>query len=247
MYERFLEEVFDELTEEEEYDAGYEEDPFDDLTDDFEDRAAPRRASGPSFRLSCAGGCTVGGRPLNEVACRRTLREDLVRAARFANRAAQLLEASPRAQTTRAIYRRIFRHNPERPVPWARGFRDSGALTAHRFRRAAEELNGGRVLDFRCMTHPTANAGVPHQVNGRTNRTQIWLFPRYWTQRREHRSGTLVHEMLHLYYLHLIVDRRGALARRVNAHCYEWLVLSLNGITPNPVDFAECGVRPSRP
>jgi hypothetical protein len=124
------------------------------------------------------------------------------------------------------------------------GFRDSGALTAHRFRRAAEELNGGRVLDFRCMAHPTANAGVPHLVGGRPNRTQIWLFPQYWTQRREHRAGTLVHEMLHLYYLHLIVDPNTALARRINAHCYEWLVLRLNNVTPNPVDFTACGATP---
>jgi hypothetical protein len=63
-----------------------------------------------------------------------------------------------------------------------------------------------RVLDSRCMAHPTANAGHPHKVKGRTNKTLVWLFPRYWAQSPNLRSGTHFHEMLHLYYLPLIVD-----------------------------------------
>jgi hypothetical protein len=200
---------------------------------------APR---GPAFRLACAGGCTVGGTALAAAGCRGVLRRDLARALGYTNRAAALLEAAPRAAQTRRLYLQVFGHRPERPVPWAPAYRDSGALSARRLRMAAHAIER-RVIHFECRPqpalHPHANAAVPHTVGGQPNRTVIQLFPRYWTNGPAIRAGILVHETLHLIFLHLVVDTT-ARSRRVNAHCYEWLVLRLNGQTPDPSDLTQC-------
>lgn len=212
----------------------------------------------PAFRLAC-NGCRVrtaagGLLDLNGAACQRALALDLALAVRFAENAARLLEASPRLTTTNDSYRRVFAHPPDRAVPWAPG-QDSGQVTATRFRWAADALRV-RVIHFVCRPQPphglpmaNANAAVPRAVGAppRVNKLEIVLFPRYWAQPRPLRAGTLVHETLHLIFLpHMIVgpplirDPTSTVAgqliantvRRVNAHCYEALVLLLNGHTP---------------
>jgi len=200
----------------------------------------------PAFRLACPAGCTVGGRNLGPAACQATLRQDITRAVGFANRAAALLEASPRTSPTSRIYLQIFGHRPQRAVPWAPGH-DSGAITARRFRMAADSLTR-RVIHFICQPQagfPSTNAAVPfNNAAGRPNRTDIWLFPQYWGNSAALRAGILVHETLHLIFLPMIVDQDTATARRVNAHCYEWLVVRLNGHTPDPADFTACRMTP---
>ena len=201
----------------------------------------------PAFRFDCPGGCTVGGVHRTTAQCRAVLQGDLVLAVRLAGKAAALLEASPRTATVAGLYRHVFAHPPTRPVPWAPDFADSGRLTAHRLRRAAAGLQN-IVIHFQCQPqpagHPASNAAVPHVVNGHTNKNVIQLFPRYWSNTRSIRAGVLIHEVLHLYYLGLIRDQNTATRRRTNAHCYEWLALRLNGITPDPTDLTACRLLP---
>ncbi|HXW06510.1 MAG TPA: hypothetical protein VD833_14835, partial [Vicinamibacterales bacterium] len=100
--------------------------------------AAP---AGPRFRFECAPGCP----PAAANQCRQIVRRAVLDAIRLAHDAAAKLEASPRAPETIRLFTAFFGHNPSRPVPWA-GNRESGLVVARRFRKCAEELNGGRVM-----------------------------------------------------------------------------------------------------
>jgi hypothetical protein len=195
----------------------------------------------PGSRLTCPAGCAVGGRRRDGPGCQATLRRDLNLAVRLARRAAERLESRPRDAGTVCLYRVAFGHGPGRRVPAARRFADAGALTAHRFRQVAAALER-RAIRFRCRAqpaaHPNRNAAVPRVLAGRPNRTVIWLYPRYWSRPRPVRLGVLVHEALHLFSS--MGDQGTAPRRGLNAHCYEWLVLALNGLAAEPSDLCSC-------
>jgi hypothetical protein len=138
-----------------------------------------------------------------------------------------------------------FGHEPGRWLRAAARFPDAGIHTAHQLRLVAASL-GQRPLRFLCRAQPTAfpsrNAAVPRMIGRRSNHNVILLYPRYWSRTRPVRSGILIHEILHLCCS--MGDQETAPTRHLNAHCYEWLVLELNGLTGEPFDFCSCRVRP---
>ena len=202
-------------------------------------------SSRPGSRLTCPTGCAIGGGRRAGPGCQATLRRDLALAIRLARRAAERLESVPRDARTVCLYRVAFGYHPGRRLQAARRFADAGALSAHRFRQVAAALER-RVIRFECRgqpaTHPNRNAAVPRELGGRPNRDVIWLYPRYWSQTRPVRLGVLVHEALHLFSS--MGDQGTAPRRGLNAHCYEWLVLALNGLATDPSDLCFCHLTP---
>lgn len=174
-----------------------------------------------------------------------TLRRDLDLAVRLALAAAGRLESVPRDAGATCLYRVAFGHDPGRRLRTAARFPDAGARTAHQLRKVAAALGGGRMR-FVCRAqppaHPNRNAAVPRMLGGRTNRDLVWLYPRYWSRTRPVRAGVLIHETLHLCCA--MGDGGTAPRRRLNAHCYEWLALELNGLAGGRSDFCSCRLAP---
>jgi hypothetical protein len=201
----------------------------------------PRRGS----RLTCPAQCAIGGRRRDGAGCQAMLRRDLVLAVRLARRAAQRLESMPRDTRTVRLYRVAFGYHPGRRLPATRRFADAGALSAHRFRQVAAALER-RAIRFQCRgqpaAHPNRNAAVPRELEGRPNRGVIWLYPRYWSRTRPVRLGILIHEALHLFSP--VGDQDTAPRRGLNAHCYEWLALVLDGLAAEPSDLYSCHLTP---
>jgi hypothetical protein len=136
-------------------------------------------------------------------------------------------------------------YHPGRRLPPARRFADAGALSAHRFRQVAAALER-RAIRFQCRgqpaAHPNRNAAVPRELGGLPNRGVIWLYPRYWSRTRPVRLGILIHEALHLFSP--VGDQDTAPRRGLNAHCYEWLALVLDGLAAEPSDLYSCHLTP---
>jgi hypothetical protein len=174
-----------------------------------------------------------------------TLRRDVLLAARLARRAARRLESTPRDPRTVGLYRVAFGYDPGRRLPKAGRFADAGAHSAHRFRQVAAALER-HAIRFQCRhqpaAHPNRNAAVPRELGGHPNRSVIWLYPRYWSRPRPVRLGVLVHEALHLFAS--MGDPDTASRRCRNAHCYEWLVLALNGLAAEASDLWSCRLTP---
>jgi hypothetical protein len=209
-----------------------------------------RTPQGPAFRLECAAGCP----PLPANRCRAVVRQANVDAIELARNAAMALESTPPSRETTRLFRAFFGHDPSRPVPWA-GNRPSGLIVAHRFRRCAEELAGGRTMTYRCVTNcrPKDNA----RTNAAREPSVIRLCPRFFNRRTScplgnqfFRGGVVLHEMLHLLY-HQFFHHAGRHRsgdperRRDNAHCYEAFALQLAGHVAEPGDVAGCCRRPA--
>lgn len=196
---------------------------------------------GPIFRLECAPGCA----PMAAADCRKTLRRNISHGIRLCEQAATKLEApTPDASTVRR-FRRLFGHKPSRPVPWAGG-KASGLIVAHRLRKVAAALRG-RGITYRCEA--ACPAGVNARTNGAVAPSLIRLCPRFWTQSRNHRTGIIIHETLHLLF-HSFFHHAGHPSgdperRRDNAHCYEAFVLRAAGKAADPSDVAKCRARPA--
>jgi len=196
-------------------------------------------------RHASAAGCAAAGRHRDGAGRAATLREDISLAVRLALAAADRLESTPRDVRTACLYRIAFGHAPGHKMPGVMRFADPGMLAASLFRRVADTL-GGRAVRFRCRpqpgAHPFRNAAVPRMIEGARNRRVIWLYPRYWSRPRHIRAGILIHETLHLCCS--MRDHGTALRRPNNAHCYEWLVLGLNGLAAEPSDLCSCHLTP---
>lgn len=201
-------------------------------------------ASGPVFRFDCPPGCP----PATADRCRAIVRRAIIDAIALANGAASKLEATPRDAETIRLFRAFFGHDPSRPVPWA-GNKQSGLVVAHRFRKCAEELGGGRNIMFRCIT------GCPATTNARTNAAQdpslIRLCPRFFNRpaglplnNQFFRAGVILHEMLHLLYYdffhHPGHPSGDPVRRRDNAHCYEAFALRVAGHAAERGDVRAC-------
>ena len=176
--------------------------------------------------------------------CQATLRRDRLLAVRLARRAARRLESTPRDARTVRLFRVAFGCHPGRRLPAARRFADA-ALSAHRFRQGADGLER-RTIQFQCRgqpaAHPDRNAAVPRALGGRPNTGVIWLYPRYWSRTQPVRLGILIHEALHLFSP--VGDQDTAPRRGLNAHCYEWLALVLDGLAGEPSDLYSCHLTP---
>jgi hypothetical protein len=185
--------------------------------------------------------------------CRAVVLDAICDAINLARNAATALESAPPCPKTIRLFRFFFGHDPSRPVPWA-GNRPSGLIVAHRLRRSAEELAGGRTVTYRCVTN------CPATTNARTNAAQdpslIRLCPRFFNppaglplSREMFRAGVLLHEMLHLLY-HQFFHHPGhpsgdPVRRRDNAHCYEAFALRLAGHAAEPGDVTACWNQPA--
>ncbi|HEY8224575.1 MAG TPA: hypothetical protein VIG25_04805 [Pyrinomonadaceae bacterium] len=201
----------------------------------------------PVFRLDC----TAANCPLPTLAdCRTALRQATADAIRLCVTAANKLDA--RDPDTVRHFRRIFGHDPSRPVPWANN-QPSGDTVAHRLRKVAEALHG-RVVHFGCNC-PGAPAGRNAQTNAAVNPNLINLCARFWNRvatptlsNRSFRAGVILHEMLHLLYsqfFHHAGHPSGDPERhRDNSHCYEAFVLLANGLNPEADDLNACAARP---
>lgn len=200
--------------------------------------------TGPRFRFVCPAGCPVG----NEAQCRRVLRTAITDATRLADHAARRLN-QPRTDATTRIFQGVFGHPPNRAVAWGGG-RDSGAIVAVRFQAAARSLHGRGTL-YRCSPppplHPLANART-------VNPAEVLIFPRFWRQEpslpvgskrnRDLRAGTILHEMMHQYFIGFIRHIPATERRRNNAHCFEVFAMRASGISPHPSDVAQCRSQP---
>jgi hypothetical protein len=208
---------------------------------------APAALPQPVFRLDC----TAANCPLPTLQqCRNTVRLAAADAIRLCIRAADRLDA--RHGPTVVYFRRIFGHDPSRPVPWANN-RPSGETVAHRLRKVAEALHR-RVVHFECVC-PGAPAGVNGRTNAAVDPNIIRLCARFWNRvatpalnNRNFRAGVILHEMLHLIY-HQFFHHAGHPSgdperHRDNSHCYEAFVLLANGLNPEQGDLNACAARP---
>ena len=225
-------------------------------------RRRPSRVTGPeSSTLTGLGAFGVPvfdfPQPCNECTlptaaqCRTALRQAVIRAIGLASNAADRIDAAVgvapdardvAARRTARFFRCFFGHDPARPVPWA-GNEASGISVAKRFRAAANELNGGRRIVFRCQParagcgqdltccDPDDNAWVHPALRNTVN-----LCPPFWAADRDIRAGIIIHEVLHILFGHLQDVGRG---RILNA-CYEAFALRLAGVTPDPFDVCNC-------
>jgi hypothetical protein len=208
-----------------------------------------RRPQCPPFRLECDAGCP----PLPANRCRAIVCRAALDAISLATNAAAALEATPPAPETVRLFRAFFGHPPSRPVPWA-GNRPSGQTVAHRFRRCAQELAGGRTVTYRCVTNCPATRNAV--TNAALEPSVIRLCPRFFNRpagqplgNQFFRGGVVLHEMLHLLY-HQFFHHPGHPSgdperRRDNAHCYEAFALRLAGHAAEPQDVAACRNRPA--
>lgn len=199
---------------------------------EFEDETSPQ----PVFRFICTGGCHFG----NQAQCRQILRTAIRDAIGLGSGAAAALEVPPTARTVR-IFRGTFGHPPSRPVPWAGG-RSSGATLARRYRLAINAL-------LRGGTAYTCDATLP--FNGWTDPVhpnRVLLGPTFWTQNRMNRARTILHEMMHQYYIEFIRHNVPGVwtkeHRRNNAHCLANFALMIRGITPPAKYLEACCKRP---
>jgi hypothetical protein len=195
-------------------------------------KAAPRRTPAtPVFRFSCASGCHFG----NEQACRRILRTAIVDAIGLASGAAAAL-ANP-SKDTQSKFLATFGHLPSRPVSWAGGA-SSGSIVARRYQLALRALRLRGTL-YRCDSTLT-------NFNALTiNPNEVSLGPSFWKQgQRMDRAGTILHEMMHQYFLEFILhDKREH--RRNNANCLHAFAFRVRNL-PVPEFYAKlCRDRPA--
>jgi hypothetical protein len=230
----------------------YEHDPrtvgFGDVMSEWE-TPHRRRPQCPPFRLECVAGCP----PLPANRCRAIVCRAIVDAINLASNAATALGSTRPDPETIRLFRFFFGHRPSQPVPWL-GNRPSGLTVAHRFRRCAEELAGGRMVTYRCVTNclPTENA----RTQAALEPSVIELCPRFFNRptglplgNQFFRAGVVLHEMLHLLF-HQFFHHPGhpsgdPVRRRDNAHCYEALALRLAGHAAEPGDVASCRNQPA--
>jgi hypothetical protein len=199
---------------------------FQEMEEFVEFQAGP---TGPLFRMDCPAPRPCG----TEAQCRARIRLAIQDAIRLATRAAARLEASPRSPGTVSIFRGLFGHTPNRPVPWGGG-RDSGGIVARRYRLAINALRGRGTM-YRCRNIP---------VPGRTiSPGEVWLGPSFWTQNRNHRGAIILHEMMHQYFIEFIRHGAGE-HRRNNAFCFEAFAMRASGLTPPAGDVTACTSRP---
>jgi hypothetical protein len=198
-----------------------------------------KKAAGPALRFVCNAGCPCG----NQAQCRGILRRAIEDAIRLANRAASRLEVRPRTAATIEMFRGIFGHPPNRPVPWGGG-RDSGGIVARRYRLAVGALQTNNT-QYECANiHAFARTLSPDRV---------LIGPRFWKQTddphgpqrfAQYRAGTILHEMMHQYFLSFILhDKRER--RRNNAHCLTVFALRASRIPPRTHHIRQCGGRPA--
>jgi len=197
------------------------DDEGDALLDDEADLLAPRRRTSGNlgFVLTCA----------NRQRQQR-FRLALRRAIWLARNAASRLTAPRMDQHTRNMFVRFFATSPGHRPPWAAP-RTAGALVAHRLRRVAEELGGGRRFRYTCVSGNVGACEPPPDPPGTfiiaatTGKSAITLCDRFFTGRTiDQMAGTLIHEGLHAIYWDLFDHsvRRGApsrLSRRGTAEC----------------------------
>ena len=199
----------------------------------------------PVFRVECPG-CP----PATTTQCQNVVYTAVREAIRLCINAATRLDA--REPTTVNHFRRIFGHDPSRPVPWA-GNTASGATVAIRLRAVAEGLHS-RVVHFRCFC-TGAGAGVNAQTDWAAEHNVINLCTRFFNPPAtlplpvlSFRGGVIVHEMLHLLYstfFHHAGHPSGDPERhRDNSHCYEAFALLADGKQPEAGDLTACANRP---
>lgn len=185
----------------------------------------------PAFRFVCVGGCQFG----KEVQCRRILRTAIRDAIGLASGAAVALEGLPSAQTVR-LFSRTFGHPPGRAVPWARGA-SSGAIVARRYRLSIHALQR-RATVYSCDATLAGFNAITDSPS------QVRLGPSFWTQnRRMDRAATILHEMMHQYFLEFILHNVRE-HRRNNANCLANFALRVRGLTPPQVYLDACRQRP---
>jgi hypothetical protein len=203
-----------------------------------------QEASAPAtiaFRLDCGIGCA----PHTAARCHAVLHRTVTRAVWLANNAAEKLEANQRDPSKPVPhFRRIFGHDPSRPVPWANN-QPSGAVIAARYRAVARAFQwpGGRVPHFRCSND---RCSVPRgTVNARAvPPNSIQLCPAFWAITDSfQRAAVVLHEMLHLLYIEFILHDENE-RRRNNAHCLEALALLLAGKAADQSDIRQCSGPP---
>ncbi len=173
---------------------------------------------------------------------RAILRRSIEDAIRLANRAASRLEARPRSAATIDMFRAIFSHPPSRAVPWGGG-RDSGGIVALRYRLAVGALRRNNTR-YECR-----NIGSFART---LSPDHVLIDPSFWNQTddphglqrfAQYRAGTILHEMMHQYFLSFILHD-GRERRRNNAHCLTAFALRASGIPPWPHHIRQCVGRP---
>jgi len=136
----------------------------------------------------------------------------------------------------------FFRHDPNRPIPWADN-KPSGVNVAHRLLKAADALVK-RGLRYHC-TCP----GAPLTRRGQAapGGVHIRLCNAFWNvpaglhmDAKTFRAGVILHETLHVIYDS--IDDAGA--HRANDHCYEAFAMRAAGHAADRSDVRQC--RPDR-
>ena len=220
----------------------------------------PNPPTAPIFDVQCPA--PAGSPPLAAGQCRPAVRRAIREAIKLANGAANKLDATikfepsmrdAQGKNAARLFKFFFGHDPSRPVEHA-GNEASGAIVAHRLRRVAQELEGGRRIVFRC------DAGCGATTRAHTNQAAepnvVNLCATFWNPPAADsrglpaiflRAGTIIHEMLHVLYpdfFHHAGHPSGdPERRRDNAHCYKAFALRVAGFGGDRVAVAGCTAR----
>lgn len=204
------------------------------------------------FQLLDAATCPPGG--ITNAQATAIVRRSIRVALGILKSAASKLESieqkrvsgQPRSDEDKRVARLFlffFRHDPNRPIPWADN-KPSGVNVAHRLRRAADALVK-RGLHYRC-----ACPGAPLTRRGQAapGGVHIDLCNAFWNvpaglhmDAETFRAGVILHETLHVIYDS--IDDAGA--HRANDHCYEAFAMRAAGHAADRSDVSQC--RPDLP
>ena len=215
----------------------------------------------PPFKFPFDSNCPFS---LLEYASRRKyLCDRILGAINLAKRAAFSLETKPLSQDTINKFRQIFGQGPvdRWELPWApRRTMPAGDIVAGRFRRVEKELRTRDTL-YRCTTnfcargsgasrprpdapsHPTETIVDDDVAWAALCKDEVGLCPRFWALRPEWQEGTILHEMLHLYFGLTCAwfqhDHKEK--TRNSAYCYEAFALMIDNKVPEPIVILKCG------
>jgi hypothetical protein len=179
---------------------------------------APSAARSFQYRLSCP-----------HAHHRRPFAQAHRLAVRVAQEAARRLSAPLLDAEATRLFIYFFGTRPETHIPWAG--RSAGALVAHRFKKVADELGGGRRFTFTCISGATGDcSSLPFAVT--IGKSAVTLCDPFWGRSVSDMAGTILHEAMHAVYGELFFHAVGsgiAECRRDNPRCYQGFALRLSG------------------
>ena len=162
--------------------------------------------------------------------------------------AATRLKRGSRSNTTRQLFRKIFRVSPEFVPSWLKQtatIKDRGDVVAVRCRRVADLLASGRIRYFCRVTAANCpdcgNDNSPFACSSWGAHNVICLGDPFWDDMRNNRItsilATLMHEPFHIYFGEYVTEHHQhpdgrSVGKFGGIYCILQFVFGINGRTP---------------